>query len=56
MGKTNYEGQVKIYKRDKYVYYLASITLLRKNHRKYFEFNEEGKAQAEAWLSEMRGR
>lgn len=55
MGRVNANGYVKVYKRDEYVYYLATITVMQTNHRKYFKFNEEGKSLAEGWLKSMRG-
>lgn len=54
MPRTYSEGQVRVYSRDNYNYYVGTITVLRKNYRKYFEFNESGKALAENWLVEMR--
>ena len=54
MPRRNEGGYIKIYERDDYVYYLATITVLRKNHRKYFKFNDEGKILAEDWLKVMR--
>jgi len=54
MGRVNQNGSVRVYKRDKYAYYVGSITILQKNYRTSFKYCPEGKQQAEAWLKEMR--
>lgn len=48
MPKTNQNGQVRVYKRDNYEYYLAIITLLRKTYRK--------RELAEDWLKLKRSQ
>jgi hypothetical protein len=52
MPRTNGNGQVRVYERDGYIYYVASITILRKTYKKYFEYKDEGKELANKWIFE----
>ena len=54
MPRYKIENNIRIFRVYQYVYWSASITIMRKLYRKSFPYNDDGYKQAELWLQKIR--